>query len=102
MTTYEFRRYTMIPEMFDEFIAWYRAGVPPIRERFGFTVEWCVVDRQHLHFDWLVSHPGTEEEFRAAEVVFETSPEWVDYLSRVRPSLVELDKSFVEVFTPGR
>lgn len=98
--TREFRRYAMIPELFDEFLAWYRAGVPAFRAKHGFTIEWCVVDREHLHFDWIVSHPGTEEDFRAAEQALETSPEWTAYLAQIPPSLTGLEKSFVEVFTP--
>ncbi len=101
MTTSEYRRYVLKPEMADEFIEWYRAGAPAIRARFGFTVEWVVIDRAGLRFDWLVSHPGSEEDFRAAEAAFEASPEWVEYLSRIRPSLDGLEKSFVEVVLPG-
>jgi len=100
VTTRELRRYSMRPEMFDEFLEWYLAGVPAIRGRFGFTVEWVVVDREHLQIDWLVSHPGTEAEFRAAERAFESSEEWTSYLARVRPSLTELRASFVDVISP--
>lgn len=100
MTTREFRRYTMVPELFDDFLAWYRAGVPAIRAKHGFTIEWCVVDREHLQFDWLVSHPGTEDEFRAAERALESSDEWIAYLAQIPRSLTELRKSFVEVFVP--
>lgn len=102
MTTYQHRRYAMIPERFDEFLTWYRAGVPELRARYGFTVEWCVVDREHDRFDWLVSHPGTEDEFLAAAAAFEASEDWKAYLGRVQPSLRELEVSFVEVWVPPR
>ena len=100
MTTYEHRRYVLKPEMADEFIAWYRAGVPAIRARFGFTVEWIVIDRGRLGFDWLVSHPGTPDDFRAAERELEASEEWREYLSRIAPSLDGLDASFVDLIVP--
>jgi len=100
VTTRQLRRYTMIPERFDEFLAWYFAGVPAIRAEFGFTVEWCVVDREHERFDWLVSHPGGPDEFLAAEREFEASEVWTGYLARVRPSLVGLEASFVELVVP--
>ncbi len=101
MTTSEYRRYVLKPEMADEFIAWYRAGVPAIRARFGFTVEWVVIDRERLAFDWLVSHPGTEEDFRAAEREFEASEAWRACLARIAPALDALDAAFVEVLFPG-
>lgn len=100
MTTRQFRRYAMIPERFDRFLVWYFAGVPAIRARFGFTVEWCVIDRERAHFDWIVSHPGTVEEFLAAEREFEASEEWGAYLATVDPSLEALETSFVDVVVP--
>ncbi|HWL02892.1 MAG TPA: hypothetical protein VNQ52_11040 [Microbacteriaceae bacterium] len=100
MTTHEHRRYVLKPEMADEFIAWYRAAVPAIRARFGFTVEWVVFDRERLAFEWLVSHPGTQDDFRAAERDLEASQEWQEYLARIAPSLDELHASFVDVILP--
>jgi len=100
MTTHEYRRYVLKPEMAEEFVAWYQAGVPAIRARFGFTVEWVVLDRERLAFDWLVSHPGTRDDFRAAELELEESDEWRQYLSRIAPSLDDLHASFVDVIVP--
>ena len=100
MTTHEYRRYTLKPELADEFIAWYRAGVPALRASFGFTVEWVVVDRERLGFDWVVSHPGTPDEFRAAQRELEASMEWRDYLAQIPASLDELHASFVDLIVP--
>ena len=90
----------MQPERFDTFLAWYFAGVPALRASHGFTVEWCVIDRERDHFDWIVSHPGTVEDFLAAERAFEASPDWIAYLATVEPSLNALETSFVDVVTP--
>jgi len=100
MTTREFRRYAMKPEMFDAFVDWYFAGIPAIRAQHGFTVEWVVIDREHLHFDWLVSHPGTEEEFRAAEAACDASEAFRAHRARIASSLDGMQTSFVELRVP--
>ncbi len=100
MTTREFRRYTMKPERFDSFLEWYLAGVPALRARYGFTVEFCVIDREHLQFDWVGSYPGTEAEFAEAAETLKNAPEWREYYSQLEPSFDRIEKSFVEVVVP--
>lgn len=98
VATRELRRYSIKPEMFEPFVAWYFSGVPAIRARHGFTVEWTVVDRGELELLWLVSYPGTEADFRAAEAVFDASPEFLAHLAAKPPScLTNQRNTFVEV-----
>ncbi len=100
MTTWELRRYSVKPEMFERFVDWYFAGIPAIRARFGFTVEWVAIDRERLEFDWLVSHPGTETEFRAAEAACHGSAEFLAHRATLPSSLTEQRNSLVEVRVP--
>ena len=43
---YQVCRYRIAPGKLDEFVDAWKAGVVPLRERFGFPVPWCVVDRR--------------------------------------------------------
>ena len=50
-------------------------GVVPARKQYGFTVEgaWSVNDAEE--FVWIVSHPGSAEDFTAAEKAYYAGPE---------------------------
>ena len=50
-------------------------GVVPARKQYGFTVEgaWSVNDAEE--FVWIVSHPGSVEDFTAAEKAYYAGPE---------------------------
>lgn len=103
VVTRELRRYAVRPERFEAFIAWYFAGVPALRARYGFTVEWTVIDRAERAFIWLVSFPGDEAEFRAAEAAFDASAEFLAHLA-LKPAscLLGQRNSFVEPVVPVR
>jgi hypothetical protein len=73
MTSVQLRRYEIKPGEMENFLAAVRAAFP-VREQYGFTVEFAVVDEERNEFVWAVSHDG---DFAAAEVAYYESPERV-------------------------
>ncbi len=71
MTTIQLRRYELVPELVDEFIAWF-PGVVAVREHYGFRVLFALHDRPGNEFTWAVAHDG---DFDAVEQVYMDSPE---------------------------
>lgn len=67
------RRYTLDPELAQEFVAFLRDEVFPAREQRDFTVEsvWLADDSSQL--TWFVSRFGTREDFAQAEQEWEAS-----------------------------
>jgi len=71
MTT-QLRRYQVQDEAgLDRLAAWFPRLVP-VREKYGFKVEWAYADYENLQFVWAVSHVG---DFEAALADYEPSPE---------------------------
>jgi hypothetical protein len=67
----QLRRYELVPETQDEFIAWF-PKVIPARAAHGFRVLFAVLDAERHEFTWAVAHDG---DFAAAEQVYMVSPE---------------------------
>lgn len=49
--------------MLEEFRAWLNQEVLPIREKFGFHVEFMYVDNKNSEFIWAVSVQGSLDDF---------------------------------------
>ena len=71
MRTVQLRRYEIKPGEMDAFVAAWR-GVVPVREQYGFTVAFAVIDRVQNEFVWAVTHVG---DFASAEQAYYGSPE---------------------------
>ncbi|MDQ2934328.1 MAG: NIPSNAP family protein [Chloroflexota bacterium] len=71
----QLRDYRLAPGRLDDFIDVWRRGVRPLRERLGFAVvgAWRVDGEDR--FVWLLSRPGSAEEFTAAGPAYYASPE---------------------------
>lgn len=69
------RRYTLDPQLAEEFVQFLRTQVIPAREELGFTVESMWLDSESAELTWFVSRPGSAEEFAAAEQHWEQSEE---------------------------
>ena len=70
--TTQLRRYAVSDEAgLDRLAAWFPKLVP-VREKYGFTVEWAYADYENLQFIWAVSHDG---DFEEAMTLYEPSPE---------------------------
>ena len=63
MTSVQLRRYEINPGEMAAFLDAVRAAFP-IREQYGFTVEFALIDEERNEFTWAVSHDG---DFAAAE-----------------------------------
>ncbi len=58
----------------DAFIAEWKAGIVPLRQRFGFTVEGAWVLRDRNEFVWIISYDGPEG-FEARDAAYYAAPE---------------------------
>jgi hypothetical protein len=71
MTT-QVRVYRIKPGELNAFADEWRAGVLPLRQRFGFDVEAAWASEEDDTFVWILSHPG---DFEAADRDYYLSPE---------------------------
>jgi len=71
MTSVQLRRYEIKPGEMDAFLTAVRAAFP-VREQYGFTVAFALVDEGRNEFTWAVTHDG---DFTAAEAAYYESPE---------------------------
>ena len=71
---YQLRRYRIAPGKLDEFIGVWKAGVVPLRERFGFQVHSAWSIEESSEFVWVISHDGPEG-FDAADAAYYASEE---------------------------
>jgi hypothetical protein len=71
MTSVQLRRYEIKPGEMEAFLAAVRSAFP-VREQYGFTVKFALVDEERNEFTWAVSHEG---EFATAEADYYASPE---------------------------
>ncbi|WP_261624397.1 hypothetical protein [Nesterenkonia marinintestina] len=67
------RRYTIDPELAEEFLAFLRDEVIPAREQFGFRVEQMWIDADRTQLTWFVSRAGDSAAYAAAEQEWEQS-----------------------------
>ncbi len=67
----QLRRYEIADGQLDRMAEWF-PKIIPVREKYGFTVNFAYADRDTNQFVWSVSHPG---DFKAAEETYSSSPE---------------------------
>ena len=66
----QLRRYEIKPGEMEQFLAAWR-GIVPVRESFGFRVEFAYVDPEQSEFVWAISH---DRDFATAEAEYYASP----------------------------
>ena len=71
MTSVQLRRYEIKPGEMQHFLEAVRTAFP-VREQYGFAVEFALVDEERNEFTWAVSHDG---DFAEAEATYYASPE---------------------------
>lgn len=92
MTT-QLRRYSLPDEAgLDRLVEWF-PNIVAVREKYGFTVDWAVVDRENLEFVWSVSHDG---DFEAALAEYEPSPERAAAFEGFDNPITDMKVGFVE------
>ena len=75
--TAELRDYVIAEGHLDDFVAAWRAGVVPLRERFGFRIEAAWTVPEERRFMWILAHDAPEEEWRALNDAYYASDERV-------------------------
>jgi hypothetical protein len=96
LRTYQLRRYELKPELFSQFVAWATIEIFPLREKFGFTVEWSYVDQANSQLIWLASAEGDRSEFETLDAAWQSSKERAEVVPLMPPALIEMHLSFVE------
>ena len=71
---YQLRRFRIAPGKLDEFVRAWKAGVVPLRERFGFRFHGAWSIEESNEFVWVISHDGSEG-FAAADAAYYASDE---------------------------
>lgn len=87
--TGQLREYRLRPNSVERFFAFWNDRVVPLREEFGFRVEWHVIDEQESRFTWFVSAPGSAEDFRTREADYNASPRRAEVFSQLDDDPVE-------------
>lgn len=89
------RRYTLTPGTADEFLDWWAAHIPPLREAAGFAIDAAYLDREHETFTWMLSHPGDRAAFEAADSAYAADPARAAAIA-IAPPLVDATIEFPE------
>ena len=75
MRTYQLRRYQIATGKMAEFTTWLHSILIPVREGFGFRIEFQLIDHQASEFVWCVSVSGDEVEFLKIQDLYASSAE---------------------------
>jgi hypothetical protein len=73
VTTTQLRRYQIDPEVFDEWVEWWRTVLVPARAEFGFEVGAGYTVPGTHDFVWLVSAPVERDAFERLDEDWENS-----------------------------
>ncbi|MPY94407.1 MAG: hypothetical protein GEV08_15510 [Acidimicrobiia bacterium] len=92
MATVQLRRYELVPDELDAFVAWF-PRIVPVREKYGFRVLFAYLDREQNQFVWAVAHDG---DFEAALEVYNASPERAAVFADQPKRVAEMHLSYVE------
>ena len=95
MTSVQLRRYEIKPGEMAAFLDAVR-GAFPIREQYGFSIEFALIDEERNEFTWAVSHDG---DFATAEAAYYDSPERAalpvnpaDHIAVMHLAMVKVEK----------
>ena len=72
--TTELRDYQVAEGHLDDFIAAWRSGVVPLRERHGFTIDGAWVAKDERRFVWLLSLDADRAEFERRNETYYSDP----------------------------
>lgn len=99
--TQQLREYKIRDGRLDEFVVLWHERVLPVRELYGFTVEWYLIDSERSRFVWILSTGGDEAEFLQNEARYESSPDRAAVFSQLPDDLVlSVNAGIVEKFRP--
>ena len=96
MRTFQLRRYKIADGKLPEFISWLHSTLIPVRESFGYRIEFQLVDREASEFVWCVSLEGDEAEFLAIQQRYNDSVERAKAFETFPKCIDSMQISFVE------
>jgi hypothetical protein len=98
--TLQLRRYTINKGRLDDFIAAWKKGVYPLRQRHGFRIEGAWVIRERNEFVWLMSYDG--DDWEAKDKAYYASPERAALEPDPAQWIARTEHWFVASVLPGR
>lgn len=96
MRTHQLRRYKIAYGKLPEFTSWLNSTLIPVRESFGFRVEFQLVDREASEFVWCVSLEGDEQNFLKIQEQYNESAERAKAVETLPKCIDSMTISFVE------
>ena len=96
MRTHQLRRYKIAEAKLPEFTSWLNSTLIPVRESFGFRVEFQLFDREASEFVWCVSLDGDEKNFLKIQKQYNESPQRAKAVETLPASIDSMQISFVE------
>jgi hypothetical protein len=94
--THQLRRYKISEGKLPEFISWLHSTLIPVREGFGFRVEFQLVDREASEFIWCVSLEGDQDHFLKTQDQYNTSPQRDKAVETMPKCIDSMQISFVD------
>jgi hypothetical protein len=94
--TYQLRRYKITAGEMSGFTAWLNSTLIPVREGFGFRIEFQLVDHEASEFIWCVSLAGDEDQFLKIQEQYNASPERAKAVETLPKCIDSMQISFVE------
>ncbi len=96
MRTHQLRRYKISEGKLPDFISWLNSTLIPVREGFGFRVEFQLVDREASEFIWCVSLEGDQDHFLKTQDQYNTSSERDKAVETMPKCIDSMQISFVD------
>ncbi len=94
--TYQLRRYKITAGAMSGFTDWLNSTLIPVREEFGFRVEFKLVDHEASEFVWCVSLQGDEAQFLKIQDQYNNSAERAKAVETLPKCIESMQISFVE------
>jgi hypothetical protein len=94
--TYQLRRYQIAEGKMQEFVAWLNSTLIPVREGFGYRVEFKLIDHATHEFVWCVSLEADEPGFLEIQKKYNESVERAKAFETFPNCIEQMQISFVE------
>ena len=91
----QLRRYEIAEGRLDDMVAWF-PGIIPVREKFGYSVDFAYAVRDTNQFVWAVSYPGSVEDFEAALGEYNDSPDRAALFAGFESPVTSMHVAFVD------
>jgi hypothetical protein len=91
----QLRRYEIAEGRLDDFLKAFPAMIP-VRNQYGFSVDFAYGDHENSQFVWSTSHDGDQAAFEAAEAVLKDAPERAEALKGLAGMVEKLHVTMVE------